>query len=653
MAAIGHASSMGSWGNMNDFIASVLEGPIYLKVTSAILIALIAIFLVLFLARGLWHWFKLRKILAGLKGLAPDSHPDDFRTLFERDKRLVHLWDEYKDTLHEQKEEQGGLTRTVAWRATVPSETYFSSQYVVDSRLGTEFFKHLPGIFTGVGIIGTFLGLLHGLGAFDVNPDPAKTIEGIKPLMESVSEAFKVSAVAISAAMVVTFVEKVLVASLYAKTEDICHTIDSHFDAGAGEEYLSRLVAASEDSASQSKILKDALVKELGDILREISRNQTAAMEASSRDLGGAISGAIETSLKDPLSRIESAFRDVQGGQSERTVQLLGDVMASFSQRLNDLFGGQINGINELNRQSAETMREAVASLNALVGELGDKGKQATDQMAAKMAESIDAMERRQAEINARTEAALKDVSTQMTGLMASLAESHANTLAANRDREAEMASRASGLVEGLKGSVESVIEEIASATKEMANSVDKLTGATTSSIDKMNLSADKIASASERFLASGNQVSEVMDKAAAVSSKLNEVSGQLTVGSNALQEALRDYQGQRQAVVALLDNAKTTIEQARKEASITDDVLKRIEGSASKLAQVQSDFNDYLDGVSNVLGQSTEAFKDAVTNTLKQVNNDFHTQLSQAVRLLKASVQELEVTLGSLGSRR
>lgn len=439
----------------------------------------------------------------GIRMLDASARPEVYRALFEKDKRLAHLWDEYADTLHEQKEERGGLSRTTAWRATLPSETYFSSQYVVDSRLGTEFFKHLPGIFTGIGIIGTFLGLINGLHDFHVSADPARTIEGIKPLMDAVREAFLVSASAITMAMLVTFVEKVLVNALYTRTEEICHAIDARFDAGAGEEYLSRLVAASEDSASQSKILKDALVTELGDILREISGAQTVAMQASNRDLGGMISASIETSLKEPLSRIEGAFKDVQGGQSERTVQMLGDVMAGFSQRLNDLFGGQITGINELNRQSAETMKEAVASLNALVGELGDKGKQATDHMAEKMAESIEEMERRQADINARTEAVLTEVSKQMSGFMASFAESHASTLAANREREAEMASRASGLVEGLKGSVEAVIQEISTASKAMASSVDRLSNATTSSIDKMNVGADKIATASASFVAS------------------------------------------------------------------------------------------------------------------------------------------------------
>jgi ABC-type transporter Mla subunit MlaD len=643
----------GRGAKMNEFIASVLGGPLYLKVTSAILLALVIIFFVFFLGRGLWHWFKLGKILAGIKRLSPESRPDVYRILFASDKRLVHLWDEYEDTLHEQKEERGGVSRTIAWRATLPSETYFNSQYVVDSRLATEFFKHLPGIFTGIGIIGTFLGLINGLHDFHVSADPARTIEGIRPLMEAVREAFLVSASAISAAMIVTFVEKVLVAALYTRTEEICHAIDARFEAGAGEEYLSRLVSASEDSASQSKILKDALVTELGDILREISSAQTAAMRASNQDLGSMFSASIENSLKQPLSRIENAFKDAQGGQSERTVQMLSDVMASFSQRLNDLFGGQITGINELSRQSAETMKEAVTSLHALVGELGDKGKQTTDRMAEKMAESIAEMEQRQTDINARTEAVLQRVSEQMSGFMASFAETHSSTLAANREREAEMASRASGLVEGFKGSVEAVIQEMSAASQTMARSVDRLSNATTSSIEKMNVGADKIASASASFVVSGTKVSEVMDKAALVGNRLTEISGQMAAGSNALQESFRDYQSQRQAVVALLENAKATIEHARKEAGITEDVLQRIEASTSKLAQVQFDFETYLDGVSDTLAASSSAFQDVVKSTLQQVNTDFHGHLSQSVRLLKGAVQELEVTLASLGSRR
>lgn len=48
----------------------------------------------------------------------------------------------------------------MALRATVPAETFFTEQALVDTPLRTEFFKHVPGILTGIGIIGTFYGLL-------------------------------------------------------------------------------------------------------------------------------------------------------------------------------------------------------------------------------------------------------------------------------------------------------------------------------------------------------------------------------------------------------------------------------------------------------------------------------------------------------------
>lgn len=92
------------------------------------------------------------------------------------------------------------LESAVAYRATAPAESFFNSQFVVDSRLRTEFFKHLPGIFTGIGIIGTFTGLIVGLQGFQVSQDPAKVSASLETLLAGVLEAFVVSALAIALA---------------------------------------------------------------------------------------------------------------------------------------------------------------------------------------------------------------------------------------------------------------------------------------------------------------------------------------------------------------------------------------------------------------------------------------------------------------------
>ncbi len=671
--------------------------PIHLQVTGGLLVILVTSFIIFFLIPGVLHWFRLRTILVRLLAFKGPTPPGDIKKLFARDKRLAHLWSEFQDTLHIQREERDGQMKIVAVRSTVPSEAYFSGQYLVDSRLRTEFFKHLPGIFTGLGIIGTFTGLIEGLRRFQVSENAVTVRASLESLMHAVGEAFLISAAAIAAAMVVTFIEKLILAGLYRKAEEIAHAIDAQFDAGAGEEYLARLVTASEASASQSKILKDALVKELGDILRELTASQLANGEklnlqiaqriedAASRQvaaarednqaLGDVIAGSIEKSLKGPLEDIASSVKVASGDQSASAVQMLNDVMVSFSQRLNDLFGGQISGINELNKQTAQGMQDAVSSLHTLVGKLEDSGKRTTDDMAAQMAASIKAMEERQGSMNAESQAfveqirklvessqaetqqklqaTLESIGQQMTTILGTLAESQASVFERNRSREEMMTDRARGMVSEMTGSVEAAIKEITAASQVMSQSVSTLSNATTSSIDKLNVGADRLNTAATNFSTAGDRVTVVMGQAATVSAKLIEVSGSLTTSASAVQEALSDYRAQREAVSQLLIDVRATVELARKEASLTTDVLQRIESSTAKLGTAQMAADAYLDGVSQVLADSSEAFRESVVSTLSKVNHDFHTKLSSAVGLLSTAVQELEVTLGSLAPKR
>jgi hypothetical protein len=68
-------------------------------------------------------------------------------------------------------------------------------------------------------------------------------------------------------------------------------------------------------------------------------------------------------------------------------------------------------------------------------------------------------------------------------------------------------------------------------------------------------------------------------------------------------------------------------------------------------LGTVQKQADEYLEGVSRVLGQAHESFANEVTRTLDRANTEFHSKLAMAVGLLKSAVDELEVTLSSMGN--
>jgi hypothetical protein len=198
-------------------------------------------------------------------------YTEQIRRNFTHNTDLLHLWNEYTETVHKQFELVDKRQSLKALRATVPAETFFNTEVIVDTKLNTEFFKHLPGLLTGIGIIGTFTGLLIGLNGFTPDTsDITKLSEGLKDLMSGVQEAFVASAIAITAAMLVTFFEKRLLNNRYKQVEKLAQAVDALYDAGAGEEYLRELVESSQQNQAHTAQLKDAKVNDLKTMLENL-----------------------------------------------------------------------------------------------------------------------------------------------------------------------------------------------------------------------------------------------------------------------------------------------------------------------------------------------------------------------------------------------
>jgi hypothetical protein len=186
------------------------------------------------------------------------------------DPQLSSLWAEYSEALDKRNEvPDPDSLRARRWRASALAETFFSDYALVDSPLRSDFYKHVPGILTGLGIIGTFSGLISGLIHFDVS-DPATTQAQLSLLVQTVGQAFFVSALAITLAMLFTWVEKALLSARYSQVERLQHLIDSLFEAGSGQENLERLVVATE---AQVALMQDVLTE-----MRKTS-NYLAAMK--------------------------------------------------------------------------------------------------------------------------------------------------------------------------------------------------------------------------------------------------------------------------------------------------------------------------------------------------------------------------------------
>jgi hypothetical protein len=170
--------------------------------------------------------------------------------LTQQDAEIAQLWAQYSAALeHLGAQESGGQPVSKAWQATQPAEHFFAEQQAVDAPLRADFFRHVPGILTGAGIIGTFAGLMLGLLRFDVS-DPAQVQVQLSLLVQTVGQAFVISALAITLAIVFTWIEKSVLSARYRQVQQLQFLLDALFWPRGGADPLERLTQAAELQAA-------------------------------------------------------------------------------------------------------------------------------------------------------------------------------------------------------------------------------------------------------------------------------------------------------------------------------------------------------------------------------------------------------------------
>lgn len=460
---------------------------------------IVGVFLVYFLYKYLFSYrkpaVKLKRLMVNLrqkvdalenKSVVLRKHELDL--IFSK-TTLEHAWKEHQETLHDQFESVDGELVLRCSRSTMPANLHFSSSNIVDRELKTEYFKHLPGILTGLGIIGTFAGLLLGLWTFNPS-NPEKIQESVQSLLDGVFWAFIASACAIVAAMWVTNSEKQLLRANYAALDDLADSLDRLFDAGVGEEYLASLVRSSEENAKQSRMLKDSLVTDLREMLQNIVDSQVrenlrlaeslgSAYRESGQAMATTIGQTIENSFKEPLTKIADSVQAASGDQSTQVQSLLQDVLVTFMQKLESTFGQQFNGMHGMMQQSVQSMQQMQQSFNGLIEQMQNASTEGSRQVREELAKTLADMQSSQSVMQAgmndmitSLQQAVSGIGQQGASVGAEMADQMSKLFAENEARQQLMAEQFQTFVDGLKATVGSAQQETMS---EMASTVDRL----------------------------------------------------------------------------------------------------------------------------------------------------------------------------------
>ncbi|HGU4300604.1 TPA: type I Zorya anti-phage system protein ZorA1, partial [Escherichia coli] len=602
---------------------------------------------------------------------APEVQLEHLKSLFQRSE-LKHAWNEFEESLHSQYELENGEEKIVRIRATAPSASFFSEQQLVDIPLNTEFFKHLPGILTGMGIIGTFYGLMIGLNHFDPST-PEQVSSSVNNLLRDVLYAFLGSAFAIFASILVTWLEKLSIAKSYKYLEKFTAALDSLYDSGVGEEYLASLVKSSNESATQARHLKESLVTDLRDMLLHLAESQkienerlantlSATYRESGSQFADQVSGAIENSLKSPLDKIAGAVQTASGDQSGMVQNMLQNVLTAFMAKLDTTFGQQFTNLNEMMGQTVgaiQTMQTGFSALLQDMRQVSDDSRQGSaqliEQLLSEMKSGQQALQAGMNDMLTSLQVSVAKIGAEGEGAGERIARQLEKMFADSEAREKAQAEHMAAFVEAIQNSVQqgqsATMEKMAASVGALGEQLGSLFG----QIDKGQQQISATQQANQQSLHEQTQrvMSEVDDQikqlVETVASQHQGTTETLRLLAEQTNRQIQDMQAGADKMRLAAERFEHAGERVSEANHLTADVLNKAQSAGSSLSLATSELTSVVADYRNnreAVSKSIAMLELLAANTQSEqtTRNQFIADLKQHGERLQSYNREAQV---------
>lgn len=601
-----------------------------------------------------------------LKYKKENSSTLDASTLrnFFSNEPFKHLWSEYEDTLHLLRNSEG---EALSIRATTSSEIYFSKESVIDTHIDADFYRHLPGILTGIGIIATFGGLILGLSNFK----PADPDNTLGQLLQEVMSAFIGSGISILTAIGITYAEKTTLNKCYQLLETLNNRVDDLFAKGVGEEYLYRLVSASEKNSANTASLKDALIEDLKQLMHEVADRQINAQIQASQNFSSQISGAIKDGLEVPMRDLMDVVAKASGEQGGAVTGMLENLLSAFMAKIDETFGSQIQNINTAIQKSSDSMILVQEAMTKLISDISGAGQKATSEMSAKMEEAMTRTSLAQEQMNQQLRSFVEELrklileqqgqtkqamDETMQKILAELEKSisiisseRENQSIADKARAERLVAETEGLYSGLTDNVVKLMDDVKVAAFKTEENIRAIQNAATGAISGMNDGALVMRDAADRFSRAGDSIGGVFDKSRVVTDQLEQTASTLQLASSSVRSAFEKYDESRESVQSYVLQLQSLVENAKKEAGLSTQMLKDLERILSALQTAEKQSTDYLNQVNAVLKGSFQQFGQEMVSQVENLKVSSDTLLTGSLSALEGAVQSMLISVAKL----
>jgi hypothetical protein len=400
-------------------------------------------------------------------------------------------------------------------------------------------------------------------------------------------------------------------------------------------------------------------VEQIKNLVSQSQSETNEKLREAVTTMGGQAAGVVEQLRKQAEDSAES-----QEERARRFEESTGQAIGSLS--------GQVEHVMLV---ASEALQSTAVQFGKVAANMDAAGTNTVDAMGEKLAKALDNMDARQAamngqmgafveqikslvsqsqtETNEKLREALTAVGGQVSGVVEQLrkqAEASAESQGERSRRFEESTGQAIG---SLSGQVEQLLTQSMETNKSLQASVSSLSAATDKAITGLNSGVETLFVAVDDFAKAGKGVADTMKASTAATEAIRGASTQLTMATENAKGVFADYAKTRDMFATMISDLKGTFDTAKRDASMTSDLIRQIEGATKQLAQAQRQSEDYLKGVSEVLVKAHDSFRENVERTLGEGNRKFQSELSSAVQLLSGAIKNLGDVVDDIPTRR
>lgn len=512
----------------------------------------------------------------------------------------------------------------------------FNSGTLAHGLIGNRMLLAVPAILTGLGVLGTFVGLQIGIGSLNLSGEEIENLDkSIAPIISGCSTAFSTSVWGVFCSLVFTIFEKLLEWLAVRKIRLLQCRLDVLIPRYTPEESMIHLQRSSLEREGILKGLAVAIGDEMQKAMNRLGSSITEAVRDSlgsnAQDLGNMGAQLISTALTDELGKLQNAVTGMADGFK---AEFLG-----ASTELNTTISGfdkLLGGVATTVKASSDALMQAVDRLTAheeVVKHLGDGAtrlKEAAteltsmrdtfNQSALRNAEAASAQERAAA-VNEVVADRFKLVGEKLPEVESSVAES-ARMIASLGQPLMDLKDLLGKTPEAFGGQLNTTLAGFEAVIKGVDDTV-------CSSRDAMNQAVERLTAHDEVVI-------------------------QLKEGSIRLQEAATELSSMRDTFTLSAQKNSDAAAAQERAASVNEDVANKLQLVGDKLPEVQESVSQGARIIAS-LGQPLLSLKEVLETTPQLFGEQAEIQADRDERrstLLLDQTEKLAATVAAAAEK-